>query len=98
MEILPDPSKESNNTINKIQLRKTKTEIKDMMISFVLNFDTKTLNIYLDGLLITQDASKNSTFENIEGSFVPVITMKGKGICVDFLSELPLPNKVPRML
>eukprot|EP00112_Aurelia_sp_Birch-Aquarium-sp1_P006937 Seg1757.3 transcript_id=Seg1757.3/GoldUCD/mRNA.D3Y31 product="E3 ubiquitin-protein ligase TRIM9" protein_id=Seg1757.3/GoldUCD/D3Y31 len=95
VEIIPDATKNCRNTSNKIQLRTTKTELKDMMMTFVLNFDTKTLNIYSNGVLVTQDASKNSTFENIEGSFLPVVTMKGKGICVDFISELPLPNEVP---
>ena len=91
---LSDDNHDQELSSNKILFRKSVNDIKNMVLEFILNLSAGYFDIYSNGTLISSGGA-GSTFANISGNFYPCVLATGKGLRVDFISQLEVPQVTP---
>eukprot|EP00795_Rhopilema_esculentum_P005877 gene5877-11204_t len=91
---LSDDTHDQELSSNKILFKRSVYDIKDMVLEFILNLSAGYFDIYTNGTLISSGGS-GSTFANIFGKFYPCVLTTGKGLRVDFISQLEVLHVTP---
>ena len=79
----------------KVKLAKSVNEMKDMVLTFVLDLHHYAFNIYTNGELICACDNADATFSIVHGCFYPFIRTVGIGVHVASISNFSMPLTLP---
>ena len=71
------------------------TSLDDLQIILAINFSSKTMNVYINGLLVKEsedETQDDSTFTGLSSTMKPALWVKGGGIDLMPLTGLPFPG------